>query len=218
MQSDAIPVEITLRDATIHGDLEKPPGAGSVVVFAHGSGSGRFSSRNRYVAGRLRLGGHATLLIDLLTVVEERVDIITREYRFNIPLLARRVDGVKDWVQEYEETEGLRIGYFGSSTGAAAALIAAAESPEGVGAVVSRGGRVDLADEYLPRVQAPTLLIVGELDYSVIDLNRKSMTLITAPKRLDILPEASHLFEEPGALEEVARLASGWFSRHLQES
>ncbi len=192
-----------------------PEGARGVVLFAHGSGSGRHSPRNRHVAGTLREAGLATLLIDLLTPEEEAVDLRTRHLRFDIGLLAGRLVSVTDWLVRSPETQNLQIGYFGASTGAGAALVAAAELPEAVGAVVSRGGRPDLAGDSLPQVRAPTLLIVGGDDEPVIGMNREALEQLRAHKRLEILPGATHLFEEPGALEEVARLAAGWFAHHL---
>lgn len=200
---------------TLEGDLGVPEDARGVVLFAHGSGSGRYSPRNRRVARKLREAGLATLLIDLLTPDEEEVDLRTRHLRFDIRLLADRLVGATDWLSRYPDTRDLRIGYFGASTGAGAALVAAAERPEAVGAIVSRGGRPDLAGEALTGVAAPTLLIVGERDVPVIEMNREAMERIRAEKRLEIVPGATHLFEEPGALEEVARLAAGWFVRYL---
>jgi putative phosphoribosyl transferase len=210
------PVEVPVGRVTLMGDLALPEGTGGVVLFAHGSGSSRFSPRNRFVAGELQGAGLATLLMDLLTSEEEAVDLRTRQYRFDIGMLAERLIGATHWLREDPRTRGLSIGYFGSSTGAAAALIAAAEEPEGVGAVVSRGGRPDLAMEHLPRVRAPTLLIVGGNDVPVIRMNREAMGRLSAEKRLEIVPGATHLFEEPGALEEVARLAADWFAVHLK--
>ena len=185
------------------------------MLFAHGSGSGRHSPRNRYVAGVLREANLATLLIDLLTEDEEEVDLRTTRLRFDIGLLARRLVRATDWLVQNPDTEQLRIGYFGASTGAGAALVAAAERPDEVGAIVSRGGRPDLAGDALPLVKAPTLLIVGGNDEPVIGMNEEALARMRAVKRLQIVPGASHLFEEPGALEEVARLATGWFARHL---
>lgn len=196
------------------GDLDLPRDAVGVVVFAHGSGSGRFSLRNQAVAEALRDRGLGTLLLDLLTEDEERVDLRTGELRFDIPLLAGRVLAAVDWMNQ--RGEDLPVGLFGASTGAAAALIAAAEKPERVRAVVSRGGRPDLSGVALPRVRAPTLLVVGGADQVVIDLNRRAMAEISAPVEMKIVPGATHLFEEPGAMEEVSRLAAEWFLRHLQ--
>lgn len=197
------------------GDLSLPPDAAGLVLFAHGSGSSRFSSRNRAVARRLNDAGLATLLFDLLTADEEIIDARTAELRFDIPLLAGRLTGTVDWVAGQAHLATLPIGLFGASTGAAAALITAAERPQRVAAVVSRGGRPDLALPVLGRVQAPTLLIVGGHDREVLALNREALAALAGPKALDIVPGATHLFEEPGALDEVARLAGEWFLRHL---
>ncbi|HEX6844000.1 MAG TPA: dienelactone hydrolase family protein [Actinomycetota bacterium] len=200
----------------IVGDLRLPETPGGVVVFAHGSGSSRQSPRNRMVADDLHRAGFATLLFDLLTPAEERVDLVTRHLRFDIPLLAGRLAEAVDHVGRRADTRGLPIGVFGASTGAAAAIIAAAARPEAVGAVVSRGGRPDLADDALGAVLAPTLLIVGGLDDVVIGLNRDAAARMTCPHELTIVPGATHLFEEAGSLEEVARLATAWFRRHLR--
>jgi pimeloyl-ACP methyl ester carboxylesterase len=208
-------IEVGLGKAMLRGDLRIPAGAGAVVVFAHGSGSSRLSPRNRFVGDILFRDGLATLLIDLLTKEEESVDLQTAELRFDIPLLARRLGGVTDWLDDEPLTESLRVGYFGASTGAAAALIAAADRPQKVGAIVSRGGRPDLALPVLGQVRQPTLLIVGGADELVLDLNRRALAELGGPKELAIIPGATHLFEEPGALEQVAILASGWFRRHL---
>jgi putative phosphoribosyl transferase len=186
-----------------------------IVVFAHGSGSSRFSPRNRQVAERLLVYGQTTLLMDLLTASEEKMDLVTAAYRFDIPLLATRVQNTIKWVKSQERINELPIGLFGSSTGAAAAIIAASKSPENVEAVVSRGGRVDLAYDYLPELRAATMLIVGELDYQVLELNKKAFSLIKSEKKLEIVPRATHLFEETGALETVADLAAKWFNTHL---
>ncbi len=210
------PVELPAGDSAIAGDLGVPGGARGVVLFAHGSGSSRFSRRNRAVAASLRERGLATLLIDLLTHDEEEVDLRTRHLRFDIAFLATRLWEATEWLRSNVRTRDMRVGYFGASTGGGAALRAAAEHPDAVAAVVSRGGRVDLAGEAaLDRVRAPTLLIVGGLDTVVLDLNRQALQRIPAEKRLEIVPGASHLFEEPGKLEEVARLAGDWFTRHL---
>jgi pimeloyl-ACP methyl ester carboxylesterase len=195
--------------------LNLPDGARAVVLFAHGSGSSRHSSRNRYVAKLLNEGALATLLIDLLTLDEDAVDRLTRRLRFDIPLLAERLVGATDWLTQYPSTQNLPIGYFGASTGAGAALVAAAERPEVVDAVVSRGGRPDLAGPALSLVRAPTLLIAGENDPEVIELNRAALAQLRCEKQLVIVPGATHLFEESGALENVARLARQWFERHL---
>jgi putative phosphoribosyl transferase len=200
---------------TLNGSLVMPDGAQAVVLFAHGSGSSRHSPRNRYVAGVLQRAGLATLLIDLLTADEEEAERFTRHLRFDIELLAGRLVGVTRWLLREPATSRLAIGYFGSSTGAAAALVAAAREPDRIGAVVSRGGRPDLAGNALPRVRAPTLLIVGGADTQVIELNQEALELLEAEKRLEIVPGATHLFEEPGALERVAELASRWFVSHL---
>jgi dienelactone hydrolase len=208
-------VHLSTGPVTLEGNLSLPEGARGVVLFAHGSGSGRHSSRNRYVARLLNQAGLATLLIDLLTADEEAVDLQTAHLRFDIGLLAQRLVGATDWLTQQPDTRHLRIGYFGASTGAAAALVAAAERPDVVGAVVSRGGRPDLAGPALPLVRAPTLLIVGGSDVPVIGLNRAAFEQLRCEKQLVIVPGATHLFEEPGALDEVARLAREWFERHL---
>lgn len=199
----------------VEGFLTLPPDATGIVVFAHGSGSSRHSPRNQHVAVRLNEAGLGTLLIDLLTPEEDERDAATAEYRFDIPLLVERLAGAVEWLEEAEETADLPVGLFGASTGAAAALVAAAELPERVAAVVSRGGRPDLAGDELTRVQAPTLLVVGGLDTQVIELNRRAMALMPVPVELRIVEGASHLFEERGKLDEVAELAVGWFTRHL---
>jgi pimeloyl-ACP methyl ester carboxylesterase len=211
-------VRIEQAAVTLDADVRVPVKAAGLVVFAHGSGSSRFSRRNRAVAGVLEAGGFATLLLDLLTREEEAVDERTREYRFDIELLGRRVVGAADWVQSRPDLSHLAVAVFGASTGAAAALIAAAERPAIVQAVISRGGRPDLAGEALPRVQAPTLLIVGGDDEPVIELNREAMRRMRAPVELEIVEGATHLFEEPGALEEVSRLATDWCRRYLSVS
>ena len=208
-------VEIPSRGAVINGDLEVPEGAKAIVVFAHGSGSSRFSPRNTYVAGLMNKKGMATLLIDLLTADEESVDEYTGQYRFDIGLLAERLVDSTSWIKKNPATQKLGIGYFGASTGAAAALIAAAKLPNETKAVVSRGGRPDLAGEYLTKVKAPTLLIVGGNDTQVIELNKQAYALIKAEKKLEIVPGATHLFEEPGKLQEAAELAIDWFSKYL---
>jgi dienelactone hydrolase len=208
-------VHVQTGIVTLTGDLVVPEGASGVVLFAHGSGSSRLSPRNRSVARGLSERGLATLLIDLLTAEEERVDVETAHLRFDIGLLADRLAGAKEWLAKQPETRDLRIGYFGASTGAAAALVAAALHPESIGAVVSRGGRPDLAGKLLPRVQAPTLLIVGGDDRPVIEMNRDAFAQLTCKKRLEIVPGATHLFEEPGALEAVAHLAGDWLLQHL---
>jgi putative phosphoribosyl transferase len=201
---------------TVEGDLAIPANAHGIVLFAHGSGSSRHSARNRYVARVLQRSGLATLLIDLLTAAAEAEDIHTAEFRFDIGLLAERVAGATDWLLKQPDTARLAVGCFGASTGAAAALVAAASRPEVIRAVVSRGGRPDLAGSALPYVQAPTLLIVGGNDTGVIELNRDALDQLGADtKQLVIVPGATHLFEEAGALEEVARLAADWLARHL---
>ena len=210
-------VQVTAGSVTLEGNLAVPVGAQGVVLFAHGSGSSRFSPRNRYVASVLQEGKLGTLLIDLLTEDEERIDLRTREMRFDIPLLADRLVGVVDWLQDSQETRDLRIGLFGSSTGAAAALMAAPRRPRAVRAIVSRGGRPDLAGASLLQVEAPTLLIVGGRDSVVITLNEQAMGQLRVESRLEVVPGAGHLFEEPGALERVAALARDWFERHLME-
>jgi len=199
----------------LDGDLAIPPGALGVVVFAHGSGSSRHSSRNRFVAEVLRRGALGTLLLDLLTTREEQVDIHTRHLRFDIGLLADRLIGAMAWLDTQDDTRGLPVGLFGASTGGGAALVAAARRPDRVSAVVSRGGRPDLAAEELRHVRAPTLLIVGSLDTVVIEMNKQAMRPMVAPVELAIVPGATHLFEEPGTLEQVAQLARDWFLRHL---
>jgi putative phosphoribosyl transferase len=208
-------VGIRVGDVTLAGTLTVPPAARGLVVFAHGSGSGRFSPRNRAVAGVLVDAGLATLLMDLLTPEEEAEDMRTARLRFDIPLLAARVIGAIDSLAANPALGDLPVGCFGASTGAAAALIAAAERPEQVHAVVSRGGRPDLAEDALPRVKAPTLLIVGGRDPEVIRLNQQAQALLGGESRIEIVPGATHLFEEPGALERVAALAREWFLRYL---
>jgi putative phosphoribosyl transferase len=208
-------VRVWVGSIILEGNLDIPESARGVVLFAHGSGSGRHSPRNRYVAEELQQAGLGTLLIDLLTSEEEEIDLRTRHLRFDIGMLAERLVGGTDWLAQNPDTQSLRVGYFGASTGAGAALVAAAERPNVVGAIVSRGGRPDLAREDLPRVVAPTLLIVGGEDHPVIGMNREAMAQLRVEKELKIVPGATHLFEEPGALEDVARLAAGWFSRYL---
>jgi dienelactone hydrolase len=202
----------------LEGDLAIPHAATGLVVFAHGSGSSRHSPRNRYVAEALNEAGLATLLFDLLTEREEAIDDRTGELRFNIDFLAGRLLSATDWLQGDEDTRDLLIGYFGASTGGGAALVAAAHRPRDVYAVVSRGGRPDLAGEWLPRVQSPTLLVVGGDDTEVIRLNQQAFNRFRMEhKRLELIPGATHLFEEPGTLEQVAALARDWFRRHLRE-
>ena len=209
------PVRIPAGHIILDGALRIPPDAHGVVVFAHGSGSSRHSPRNRSVAGMLSDGGIATLLMDLLTPEEETVDRRDASLRFDIGLLAGRLTHATDWLAQYQDTNQLAVGYFGASTGGGAALVAAAERSEEVRAVVSRGGRPDLAGDALARVRAPTLLIVGGSDPTVLDLNRDALARLTCEKRLEIVPGATHLFEEPGALETVAHLARDWFARYL---
>ncbi len=206
-----IPAE---ADTEIEADLRVPSGAAGLVVFAHGSGSSRFSGRNRAVAGVLEGAGFATLLVDLLTGPEAVADERTGEHRFDIPMLGRRVVAAIDWVRAQPAAPGV-IALFGASTGAAAALNAAAERRDMVRAIISRGGRPDLAGEALVHVRAPTLLIVGGHDIQVVDLNRRAANRMTAPVRIEVVPGAGHLFEEPGALEEVSRLAADWCRTHL---
>ena len=209
------PVQVPAGSVTLDGNLTLPGDARAVVLFAHGSGSSRHSPRNRYVARVLNEAKLATLLIDLLTLHEEVIDTRTAHLRFDIDLLAERLVDATDWLTQFPDTKHLPIGYFGTSTGAAATLAAAAVRPDVVGAVVSRGGRPDLAGSALPRVRAPTLLIVGGDDGQVIELNRAALAQLCCEKQLVIVPAATHLFEEPGALDEVARLARDWFQRYL---
>jgi putative phosphoribosyl transferase len=209
------PVRIAVDNVILDGDLAIPPGAEGIVVFAHGSGSSRFSSRNRFVAQYLQRQRLATLLFDLLTKEEEEIDGYTMKLRFDIGLLAGRLSGVTEWLASQKEVRDLPAGYFGASTGAAAALIAETRNPAAVHAVVSRGGRPDLAGQALRRVQAPTLLIVGGNDHEVILLNEQALAQMTATKKMVIVPGATHLFEEPGTLESAAKLASQWFRQYL---
>jgi len=209
-------VKIPVDSVTLDADLRVPPGATGLVIFAHGSGSSRFSTRNGQVARFLGTRGFATLLLDLLTPHEERIDVDTAEFRFDIPRLGPRVSAAADWVATRPDIGALPIGCFGASTGAAAALIAAAERPGTIAAVVSRGGRPDLAGDALGSVRAPTLLIVGGYDEPVIELNRAAMRQMTGHVELEIVPGATHLFEEPGTLECVAGLAASWFERYLR--
>ena len=208
-------VQIPAGRAVLSGNLTIPDDAIALVLFAHGSGSSRHSPRNQFVARTLNRAGLGTLLFDLLTPEEEALDTYTREHRFNIGLLAERLVHATKWIRQQEASRDLRIGYFGSSTGGAAALVAAAELPQDAGAVVSRGGRPDLAGDALPRVQAPTLLIVGGNDDIVIELNEMARDQMRCEVKLEIIPGATHLFEEPGALEQVSKLASDWFSLYL---
>ena len=208
-------VEIPTGSAVLHGDLRVPPRATGLVIFAHGSGSSRFSARNRKVAASLEMRGFATLLLDLLTPEEESVDLYTSEHRFDIPRLGERVTAAAEWAKTVPQISELPCGVFGASTGAGAALVAAAARPDLVRAVVSRGGRPDLAGAALARVAAPTLLIVGSADQPVVELNRQALRRIPAESKLQIVSGAGHLFEEPGTLEEVERLAGDWFEQYL---
>lgn len=214
----SIEIQIPINSIKLEGNLTILEGTKGIVIFAHGSGSSRFSSRNRYVAQELQKEGLGTLLFDLLTAEEERIDMITAHLRFDIDLLAHRLVDVTTWLLSNPETKNLNIGYFGASTGAAAALIAAKVHVNIIKAVVSRGGRPDLAEKALQDVKAPTLLIVGGEDYQVIEMNQWALDQLRAEKKeLKIVPGATHLFEEPGTLEEVANLAGEWFKRYLLE-
>jgi putative phosphoribosyl transferase len=214
-EQETAPVAIAVGAVTLDGDLTLPPVADALVVFAHGSGSSRHSPRNRLVASVLTEAGLGTLLLDLLTPDEEKRDLVTGELRFDVGLLGERTVGAVDWAAGEAGTAGLPVGVFGASTGAAAALVAAAERTDRVKAVVSRGGRPDLAAGVLGRVRAPTLLIVGGKDTTVLGMNREAMRELAPETQLEIVPGASHLFEEPGALERVAALARDWFRLHL---
>lgn len=207
-------IEINVDSVVIEGELVIPQSTSALVLFAHGSGSSRFSPRNNYVAKVLQKGNIATLLIDLLSKTED----LTYERRFDIELLAQRLVKVTDWLREYPETKNLKVGYFGASTGSAAAIKAAAVEKDEIYAIVSRGGRVDLAGDELSKIKAPTLLLVGELDEFVIEVNELAYKKINSEKKLSIIKNASHLFEEPGALEEVAEQATNWFVKHLKET
>ena len=207
--------QIPSGQVLLEGELLVPVSATGVVLFAHGSGSSRHSPRNQFVARTIREAGVGTLLFDLLTQEEETVDMRTRHLRFDIRLLAERLVDATNWIKRGPDTSHLRVGYFGSSTGGGAALVAAAAAGEEIGAVVSRGGRPDLAGDALPKVKSPTLLIVGGLDYPVIRMNEDAYQQLRCEKELKIVPGATHLFEEPGTLEEVAQLAAEWFKRHL---
>jgi dienelactone hydrolase len=217
MRSAAIgeSIAIPVGQGQIEADLRVPEQASGLVMFAHGSGSSRFSTRNRIVAESLEVNGFGTLLLDLLTSEEEGIDVHTREYRFDIDRLARRVVLATDWAHDRKDLQSLPIGYFGASTGAAAALVAAAERSHIVRAVVSRGGRPDLAEGWLQKVLAPTLLIVGGDDEPVIGMNRDAIRQMASTVELAIVPGATHLFEEPGALEQVMQLSTAWFRRYL---
>jgi putative phosphoribosyl transferase len=208
-------VRIEVGRVSVDGDMHLPPRPAGLVIFAHGSGSSRFSRRNRAVASALEQAGFGTLLLDLLTQAEDAVDEHTAEYRFDIPLLGQRVIGAVDWADSRSDLRPLPLALFGASTGAAAALVAAAVRPKRTKAVISRGGRPDLAGHALSQVEAPTLLIVGGNDPQVIDMNRNALRRMRAPVALEIVPGATHLFEEPGTLEQVARLAADWCRRHL---
>ena len=216
MQPTEQNVEIPVGRTRLAADIVVPAPVLGLVLFAHGSGSGRHSPRNRYVAGELQAAGLATVLVDLLTPEEERVDARTAQLRFDIGLLGDRLTALADWLDDHEPAGSVGVGLFGASTGAAAALVAAAARPASVAAVVSRGGRPDLAGEALHSVRQPTLLIVGGRDEVVLDLNRKAMRSLAGENRLEIVPGASHLFEERGALEQVAHLARSWFVDHLR--
>ena len=209
-------VQLALGKITLAGSLYIPAGAQGLVIFAHGSGSSRLSPRNIFVARQLQKANIGTLLFDLLTPAEEAVDDRTGELRFNISFLAGRLMEATDWLKGKPEARGLKLGYFGASTGAGAALVAAAEKGKQISAVVSRGGRPDMAESFLAKVRAPTLLIVGGDDFQVIDLNRRALARLHSEKKLVIIPGATHLFEEPGALEQVAQLASAWFGDHFK--
>jgi len=216
-----IPIKEDSNDSKIEGNLTVPKDSKGLVIFAHGSGSGRHSPRNQYVAEVLNNDGVATLLLDLLTEEEEKVDVLTGEYRFNIDLLADRLISVTDWILKQENTKKMILGYFGASTGAAATLIAADKQPDNISAIVSRGGRVDLSSKYssLNSVNCPTLFIVGEKDKQIIEFNKKVLDTHlekVEKKKIVIIPGASHLFEEQGKLEEVAKKASGWFRCYFQ--
>ena len=211
-------VEIAVDQATLQGDLVLPDVSDAVVVFAHGSGSSRHSPRNRQVARALLDAGLGTLLLDLLTPAEEGVDAQTGQLRFDVDLLATRLAGAVRWLDQQDELGSLDVGYFGASTGAAAALVAAVHQPDRIAAIVSRGGRPDLAGATLPLVRAPTLLIVGGHDEVVLECNRQAQARLRCEHQLEVVPGATHLFEEPGALEQVAALAVAWFTRHLASS
>ncbi len=213
---ETVPVHVATGSAVLAGDLALPGGAQGLVLFAHGSGSSRHSPRNRFVAELLNRAGLATLLIDLLTAEEEATDRRTAHLRFDIGLLADRLVSITGWLAGEPRTGPLRVGCFGASTGGGAALVAAARLPDGIHAVVSRGGRPDLAGDALAQVRAPTLLIVGGFDTPVIEMNRSAFELLRCEKRMEIVPGATHLFEEPGTLAEVARLARDWFLKHLE--
>lgn len=209
-------IAVPTEDSQINGNLTLVTGSKSLVVFAHGSGSSRFSTRNKYVAEVLNQAGISTLLFDLLTKQEDEIDQFTRKFRFDIILLAERLSLVTQWLKKDKQTSDLKLGYFGASTGAAATLIAAAVSPEDIHAIVSRGGRPDMAGDYLHKVKSPTLLIVGELDYEVIKLNEIAYSKLQCTKEIEIVSNATHLFEEPGTLEQASNLALDWFKKYLK--
>ncbi|HEU5268373.1 MAG TPA: alpha/beta family hydrolase [Jatrophihabitans sp.] len=211
-QSHRIPA----GSAFLPGEIIVPPGACGLVLFAHGSGSSRHSPRNRAVAAKLADAGIGTGLFDLLTEAEGEIDAVTGDYRFDVQLLGERLTAITDWLAEQDSTAGLATGLYGASTGAAAALIAAAARPRAVQAVVSRGGRPDLAEDVLSQIHQPTLLIVGERDPAVLTLNRVALAKLTGPARLEVVPNATHLFGEPGAMERVTELAGDWFVRYLR--
>lgn len=217
MSSETFTVSLTIPAGNVElaGDLVLPTGISGIVLFVHGSGSSRHSSRNKYVASVLQSSGTGTLLFDLLTEDEEAIDLRTRHLRFDIGLLAERLIQVTQWIQQHPQTSHLRIGYFGASTGGGAALVAAAALGDQVSAIVSRGGRPDLAGTALPQVKTPTLLLVGGWDASVIEMNRDAYEQLHCVKAIEIIPAASHLFEEPGKLEEVAKLSAQWFEHHM---
>lgn len=209
-------VEIPVGDVILEGNLRIPSGAAGLVVFAHGSGSSRHSPRNRYVAEYLNDRGIGTLLIDLLSAEEEAIDVRTRHLRFDIDMLADRLTGIVRWVAAQTELNELRIGYFGSSTGSGAALLATARQPDRIAAIVSRGGRPDLADRVLDKIEVPVRLVVGGNDPQVLSLNEQSLRRLNDRSLLDVVPGATHLFEEPGALDRVCELAAEWFGKHLR--
>jgi putative phosphoribosyl transferase len=216
LHGHSTPIRIPLDAMALYGDLHLVPNSIGIVIFVHGSGSSRFSPRNRHVAEQLNKDGLATLLLDLLTTEEQKIDSETMQYRFDIPWLAGRTQAVFEWVRGQSELQQQPVGLFGASTGAAAAVMTAAAFPNQIRAVVSRGGRPDLAQQALARVQAPTLFIVGGHDNVVLDLNRKAMQEMNCIKSLKVIPGATHLFEEPGSLEEVASAASDWFAKCMQ--
>lgn len=216
--TDQRTVQVAAGRQALEGDLSVPTRARGVVLFAHGSGSSRFSARNRHVATLLQEHGFATLLLDLLTPNEEQLDRLSGEYRFDIGRLAERLIGASEWLASEDSTAALPLSMFGASTGGGAALVAAAELPERVAAVVSRGGRPDLAGDALEQVVAPTLLIVGGNDDVVLELNRAALAKLRATARLEVIPGATHLFEEPGTLDEVARHAAAWFEAYASRA